>query len=116
MRNPLPVATKAVIRVSGVPEGFYVYFPHRMVALPARGQRNLEILIVPLREIPELLIKIAGIRVSGYVPHKYVKGRDSSLYREISGLQAVVEPKRGSRVRLVDPRSGGKGPLARRFL
>lgn len=102
IRNPLDQPTLVVVQLDNVPEGFYVYFPHRIVALGPLAERQLELLVVPLREIPALKYKIARIRVSGWIPHGYTKPQ-ASVIRPIGGLQAVVAPKTGSQIRLDDP-------------
>lgn len=103
VRNPANEPVQAVIGLRGVPAGFYVYFPHREVALPAHGERRLELLVVPLRDVSALEHKIAKIRVVGYIPKSYIEEGHPSVYREISGIQAIVHPKRGASISLSDP-------------
>ncbi|KAK0749691.1 hypothetical protein B0T18DRAFT_407344 [Schizothecium vesticola] len=103
VRNPTDEPVQAVIALLGVPAGFYVYFPHREVAVPALGERILELLVVPLRDVSALEHKIANIRVVGYIPRSYIEEGHPSVYREIGGIQAIVHPKRGASIRLSDP-------------
>lgn len=103
VRNPTDEPLQAVIALRGVPAGFYVYFPHREVALPALGERRLELLVVPLRDVSALEHKVANIRVVGYIPKSYIEEGHPSVYREIGGIQAIVHPKRGASISLSDP-------------
>ncbi|GAB1317813.1 hypothetical protein MFIFM68171_08023 [Madurella fahalii] len=102
VRNPLAVETQVVVQLAGVPAGFYVYFPHRVVTVAAKGERRLELIVVPLREIHELESKVAAVRVTGLIAREYEEDYPS-VYRRIGGLQAVVQPKRASRIRLFEP-------------
>ncbi|KAH0558923.1 hypothetical protein GP486_004454 [Trichoglossum hirsutum] len=106
VRNPLKKRTLIWISLDGVPEGFYAYFPHRYVYLEALAERNLEILVIPLREIPDLTAKVANVRVHGYIPWSYEKMMPinglppASTSRLIGGIQASVTPKVGSQITL----------------
>jgi hypothetical protein len=94
------------LTLDGVPEGFYVYFPRRWLYLEALSEQTLELLVIPLREIKDLKIKIANIRVHGYVPWLYNtlqqvnKLPPGSTARLIGGIQAIVAPKVGSKITL----------------
>ena len=106
VRNPLNRRTLIWIAVNGVPEGFYVYFPRQYLYLEAHAERNLELLVIPLREMRDLKFKVANVRVTGYVPREYVDEMPSnglppaSIVRSIGGIQAIVAPKIGSQVTL----------------
>ncbi|EPE26335.1 E set [Glarea lozoyensis ATCC 20868] len=104
IRNPLNVRTLIFLNLENVPEGFYVYLPHQVVTVEPLGERNLELLVIPMKEIPDLKYKVANVGVSGWLPHGFEKEKAiGSVFRPIGGLQAVVAPKIGSQIRLQDP-------------
>lgn len=108
VRNPLDRRTLVWLSIDGVPEGYYVYFPRQYLYLEPHGERNLELLVIPLCKVRDLKFKVANVRVSGYLPWQYVDKMPSnglppaSVARHIGGIQAIVAPKVGSQIRLQD--------------
>jgi len=106
VRNPLEKYALISLAITNVPGGFYVYTPHRSVFVGPLGERHLELLVVPLREISDLKTKEANICVNGWLPHGYAQAvGHASVRLPIGGLQATIKPRVGSQVRLEDPPS-----------
>ena len=109
VRNPLDRRELISISIDGVPAGFYVYFPRRHLFLEPRSEARLELLVIPLKKIPDLKAQVANIRVLGYVPWFYQKVTatnglpTASTVRSIGGIQARVAPRIGSQIKLKDP-------------
>ncbi len=115
VRNPLDKRTLIWIAVDGVPEGYYVYFPRQWLYLEGRAERNLELLVIPLRGIREQKFNVANVRVTGHLPWWYTEKMPinglppASVARHIGGIQASVAPKRGSSITLQpEPKATGK--------
>ncbi len=62
VRNPLKERSLVMISLQGVPQGYYVYFPHRWLWLDALAERKLDLLIIPLVDIQEMKRRKADVR------------------------------------------------------
>lgn len=123
VRNPLDEHALVFVSLENVPVGYFVYFPHRWVWLEAKGEKKLDLLVIPLfnpeqpgttglaaEHAKDLRYKVApraAIRLYGRVPHVYRKeleitGVPASWLSPIGGVLARVEPKRRGEVKL-DP-------------
>jgi hypothetical protein len=123
VRNPLDTDEVVQVRITGVPQGYRVYLPHRWVELPPRGEMRMDLLIVPTADLDLLradVMKVRRmsenkandpwprIRVQGQVPRGYLKAVDGevpgSWYAAIGGISTRVEPKRLAGVKLAEDR------------
>lgn len=111
VRNPLDERALVWVSLENVPRGYYVYFPHRWLWLDARGERKLDLLIVPLFDPrkPHVIHfhgqrddrraePVASIRLYGRVARVYseklkITGVPASWMAPIGGVLARVEPK-----------------------
>ena len=105
VRNPLKERTLVKVALEGVPEGYYVYFPHRWLWLDGLAERKLDLLIVPFRDIRENKHRTADVRLYGRVPRVYeeqldITGNPGSWFAPIGGILAKVTPKLKGRVEL----------------
>ncbi len=123
VRNPLDERAQVFVSLENVPVGYFVYFPHRWVWLEPKGEKKLDLLVVPLFN-PEQAgnsewvaayaentrYKIsprAAIRLYGRIPHVYRKeleitGAPASWLSPIGGVLALVEPKRRGKIQVDD--------------
>lgn len=108
VRNPLDHASMVMITTANVPQGYVVHFPHSWVILPAKGEKRLDLTIVPYLDIgnylKEFRFRSAPIQVRGHIPHEYneslpVTGYPGSTFRAIGGITANVTPKRKADIR-----------------
>jgi len=129
VRNPSDRDAVVYLEVSGVPEGYRVYLPHRWVALPGRGEARMDLLVVPtldygrLREMIEATRrKLQGrgdpaprVRVRGRLTRGYAEkvGTDvpGSWFSHLGGVTTRVEPKLLSTIRLEEDRERSKEDL-----
>lgn len=122
IRNPLDESAAIPIAVHGVPAGYAVHLPHSWVLLPAKGERIVELTVLPfldiqgyLGQVPvhvpstsgkkhdegriKLRYRTATIDVRGYVPRLYkeklpVTDIPAFTYRTIGGIRTAITPKR----------------------
>jgi len=124
IRNPLDRDAVVQIRVSGVPDGYRFYLPHRWVELPPLGEMRMDMLVVPTKDLERLRADIEKVRrrsdkrdidpaprvrVQGQVARGYVEevgrsGVPGSWFASVGGISARVEPKRLADVRLDEDR------------
>lgn len=107
VRNPLKERSLVMISLQGVPQGYYVYFPHRWLWLDALAERKLDLLVIPLVDIRELKQRKADVRLFGRVPRVYSEKLDITDYpgswmAPIGGVMASVTPKHRGQVKLDD--------------
>ncbi|WP_428265863.1 IPT/TIG domain-containing protein [Haliangium sp.] len=109
VRNPLDEPATLMLSVDNVPFGYHVYFPHRWVELEARGEKKLDLLVVPRMDWERSKGRVdqANIRVHGWVARVYSKkleitGYPGSWFTPIGGVLARVTPKHRSKVILDD--------------
>jgi M6 family metalloprotease-like protein len=105
VRNPLEERALVKIALEGVPDGYYVYFPHRWLWLDGLAERKLDLLVVPFRDIRENKHRTADVRLYGRVPRVYeeeldITGNPGSWFAPIGGILARVTPKPKGQVRL----------------
>ena len=118
VRNPLDERALVLVALENVPQGYYVYFPHRWLWLDARAERKLDLLIVPLfdprkpyaihfheQSDDRKAEPLALIRLYGRVPRAYseklkITGEPASWMAPIGGVLARVEPKLRGEVNL----------------
>ncbi len=111
VRNPLDERALVLIALENVPQGYYVYFPHRWLWLDALGEKRLDLLIIPLFDPQKPYVThyrhenddrraapVASIRLYGRVPRVYsekleITGNPASWMAPIGGVLARVEPK-----------------------
>ena len=111
VRNPLDEKALVTIALENVPVGYNVYFPHRWLWLEARGEKKLDLLILPLFDPANpyvthfaddkdrrKAVPVARIRLYGRVPRVYseklqITGEPASWMSPIGGVLARVEPK-----------------------
>ena len=111
VRNPLDERALISIALENVPQGYYVYFPHRWLWLDALGEKKLDLLIIPLFDPQDPYVThyrqktddrkaspVASIRLYGRVPRVYsekleITGHPASWMAPIGGVLARVEPK-----------------------
>lgn len=123
IRNPLDEPAAIPVAIHGVPAGYAVHLPHSWYLLPAKGERTVELVILPHLDIKaylglepvympstsgkkqddrraKLRFRTATIDVKGYVPRLYkdrlpVTDIPGFTYLPIGGIRAAVTPKRG---------------------
>lgn len=120
VRNPLKHRTMVIVRVTGVPEGFTVHFPHAWVWLDGLEERNLTLTVIPTmdyamyqrKEIPR-----AEIRVLGLIPRTYSRKVEPGVFPgsrmlAIGGITARITPKKRVTIALQEDREHGQSRIA----
>ncbi|MGH3704428.1 MAG: IPT/TIG domain-containing protein [Agromyces sp.] len=109
VRNPRSTPGVVRIGIDGVPDGYFVQFPHEWVHLPPLGERELELLVMPVADVEAYvglegreLPAVAPVIVRGYLQRDYEEPQPdgsptSSRFTYIGGILARVTPKRGVR-------------------
>jgi len=123
IRNPLDEPAAIPVAIHGVPAGYAVHLPHSWYLLPAKGERIVELVILPYLDLKaylglepiyipstagkkqddrraKLRFRTATIDVKGYVPRMYseslpVTDIPGFTHLPIGGIRAAVTPKRG---------------------
>ena len=122
VRNPLEEDTAILLAPANVPIGYLIHVPHRWVNVPAKGQRDIEITVIPYLDIEtyrkEFRFRSADIRVRGFLPHSYLEevegtGVPAFTHRAIGGLTMNITPKRRAEIdaQIDKERKGGIGVL-----
>jgi hypothetical protein len=120
VRNPRTERARAMLAVRGVPIGYTVQLPYSWVWVEARGERRLDLTVIPTLDLPlyhEHRARTAPIRISGGLPRSYddeiLPGvLASSRLFPLGGVQARVTPKRSIRLQLRESReSKREGPV-----
>ena len=102
VRNPLEVESPMLLTTINVPTGYLLHLPHKWVILPPKGERKMDLTIVPFLDISayrkELRFRSAPIQVRGHLPRMYkdsepVTGVPAFTHRTVGGITANVEPK-----------------------
>lgn len=103
VRNPLEEDSPVLLAPAYVPIGYLIHLPHRWVNVPAKGQRDIEVTIIPYLDLQvylkELRFRSADIRVRGFLPHAYqedvdvITGVPAFTHRAIGGLTLNITPK-----------------------
>jgi len=108
VRNPLEVESPILLNLINVPQGYVVHLPHKWVILPAKGERTMQLTIVPFMDIAyyrkEARHRSSAIQVRGHVPRAYSEkvdgtGMPASTHRIIGGITANVTPKHRAEIR-----------------
>jgi M6 family metalloprotease-like protein len=104
VRNPLDYDSPILLTTANVPDGYVVHVPHKWVHLPAKGERRIELTIIPLVDINQykerkIPFRTAPIQLRGHVPHPYsealpITDVPAATHRTIGGITASVTPKR----------------------
>lgn len=115
VRNPRDEATVASIRITQVPLGYRVYFPHAWVHLDGHQERQFQLVVVPMWDVSEYVEKreappTAPVLVSGLLPRHYQEDlssgdRPGSTFSPMGGILARVTPKRGTAIELNEDES-----------
>jgi hypothetical protein len=102
IRNPLEEESPVLVTTMNVPNGYVVHLPHKWVILPAKGERQMDLTIIPFLDISayrkEFRYRTAPIQVRGHLPRRYVQavtgtGVPAWTHRAIGGITASVTPK-----------------------
>lgn len=102
VRNPLDVESPMLLTTMNVPTGYLIHLPHKWVIVPAKGERKMDLTIIPFLDISayrkELRFRSAPIQVRGHLPRMYkdampVTGVPAYTHRSVGGITANVEPK-----------------------
>lgn len=102
VRNPLEHDSPILLTTMNVPTGYLVHLPHQWVHLPAKGQKEMELTIIPFLDIQiyrkELRFRSAPIQVRGHLPRAYREeeagtGVPAFTHRAVGGITANVTPK-----------------------
>ena len=102
VRNPLEEESPILLTTMNVPQGYLVHLPHQWVIMPPKGERTMELTIIPYLDIQvyrkELRFRSAPIQVRGYLPRAYTQEVEgmrvpASTHRTVGGLTANVTPK-----------------------
>ncbi len=132
VRNPMRTDAVVHLGVTGVPDGYRVYLPHRWVVLSPYGEMRMDLLVVPTRDLERLRDDMVKVRrrsqlpdidpaprvcVHGWVERGYLQAVGAgevpgSWYASIGGLSARVEPKRLADVKLEEDREADESAIA----
>jgi len=102
VRNPLEHESPILLTTMNVPQGYLIHLPLKWVILPAKGQREMDLTIIPYLDIQvyrkELRFRSAPIQVRGHVPREYSQeevgtGVPAFTHRTVGGITANVTPK-----------------------
>lgn len=115
VRNPLEVESPMLLTTINVPTGYLVHLPHKWVILPPKGERRMDLTIIPFLDVgvyrKELRFRSAPIQVRGHLPRMYSASEPTSgvpafTHRAVGGITANITPKyRGEIDAEKDPRS-----------
>lgn len=113
VRNPLKRCSIALLSVTGVPEGFKVYFPHAWVWLDPLEERRMDLVTIPTLDYQYYqdsckekgVARKADVRLTGYIPRSYQEKvppgtLPGSRMLAMGGITAQVTPKRKVDIRL----------------
>lgn len=132
VRNPRDEQVVIPVAALGLPQGYVVHVPHRWVELPAKGERRLEMTVLPLADIDNYvnlkapkrgseLPATAWVDLVGRIPHRYdekipVTEIPGFTHRTIGGIGASVTPKHKAEIRLDKEQSSDAIHLSGRVL
>lgn len=139
IRNPLDEPAAIPVAIHGVPAGYAVHLPHSWYLLPAKGERTVELVILPFLDIKaylgleavyipstsgrkqddrrtKLRFRTATIDVKGYIPRMYkeslpVTDVPGFTHLPIGGVRTAVTPKRGVDIK-AEPDRRQEGTIA----
>ncbi|AXH96381.1 IPT/TIG domain-containing protein [Ornithinimicrobium avium] len=116
VRNPREEKVVLSVEALGAAQGYVVHVPHRWVEVDARGERRLELTVLPTSDIKNyLFLEKPGRRselpstawgdLVGRLPHSYdkelpVTGNPGSTHRTVGGIGVSVTPKHRGDIRL----------------
>jgi hypothetical protein len=120
VRNPLDYDSPILLTTANVPDGYVVHVPHKWLHLPAKGERRIELTIIPLVDINQykerkIPFRTAPIQLRGHLPHEYTEALPitdvpAATHRTIGGITASVTPKRRGEIK-AEPDSSCKSGL-----
>jgi hypothetical protein len=106
VRNPLDEEASIVLAPAFVPAGYLLHLPHRWVNLPAKGERTLELTLIPHLDLETYRRDADGcadLCIRGFVDHRYQADVDSgrtpcATVRAVGGLTVSVTPKQRAEI------------------
>jgi len=108
VRNPRDERSIVFVNVAGVTEGYLIAVPYHWVYLEAGGEREMEAVVVPLRDIDETQERLTppDIIFSGFLPRSYLPEaggfEPASWMMPLSGFTAQVRPKHRAEIGITE--------------